>query len=119
MKTKGLVLAMLLIFGFASVAAAECAWVLWKRTSYFPPITNRVTEWKIQEAVPDHQHCLQRKTNTWTYFDAYYKEQRDHFRRIDRIPNESFTLHSKEKGRSMTDAWFCLPDTLDPRAQEQ
>jgi hypothetical protein len=83
----------LLLLASVGTAAADCAWVLWEQTT----VGN---EWAI--APIDAQIVF----DTRKECEGWAKDR-----------NESHTIASSALGRLNVRTWYCLPDTVDPRAR--
>ncbi len=58
-------LTIILLIALSSVANAECAWVLWKKSVTIRFINKTETNWELANAAPDHQGCLQMREKTF------------------------------------------------------
>ena len=120
MRCATLILAMALLIGTASIAAAECAWVLWEKHGFSRTGNgvDRVT-WSLKGAYEDHAKCATSREDLlgWTAqlfrnlggevalqgkwrFDlrSVIKYERDQYTQIDGFN------------------FYCLPGTIsDPR----
>jgi len=122
MKTKGLVLAMLLIFGFASVAAAECAWVVWEKRQWEEAgvLTARLGKpfWFLRGAYTTYENCHAAR-------DEKFRLGADLERKVE--GNKQFEETTKETLLTFTRGaqtkyilqYMCLPDTIDPREKKE
>ncbi len=89
MRWARLVLAVVLVVGWVSLASAECAWVLWMK--YFPT-TEEPVYWEVLGARANQEDCI---------------KARDFM--VERTPN--FADESAHL--------VCLPDTIDPREKKE
>ncbi len=88
MRWAKLVLTVILVVGWTSAAAADCAWVLWMK--YFPT-TEEPVYWEVLVARANQEDCI---------------KARDFM--VERTPN-----FAKESAHLV-----CLPDTIDPREKK-
>ncbi len=89
MRWARLVLAVSLMVGWTSAAAAECAWVLWMK--YFPT-TEEPVYWEVVGARANQEDCIKAR--------AFVAERTPDF--------------AEESARLV-----CLPDTIDPREKKE
>ncbi len=89
MRWARLVLAVVLLVGWVSLASAECAWVLWMK--YFPT-TEEPVYWEVVDAKANQEDCI--KTRDFM---------------AERTPD-----FAKESVHLV-----CLPDTIDPREKKE
>ncbi len=84
------ILAAFLLLASASVAAAECEWLLWVRTAD--------SDWLLKSAVDTRKECEERRLEI--------------ARRLlpENEPETVFDLWESEVGL----VYRCLPDTIDP-----
>ena len=121
MKMKGLVLTVVLIFGFASVAAAECAWVLWIKTDRrLSQLTSEQPQspigWEILTVRITREECLDVKARAWEGEASQYNDLSKFpgIEKVNTLPREYVSVFLK--GGGITNYRFlCLPDTIDPR----
>ena len=78
-----------LLLGSASVAAAECAWVLWMK--YFPT-TEEPIYWEVVDAKANQEDCIKTRDFMAERTPDFLKE----------------SVHL-----------VCLPDTIDPREKKE
>ena len=136
MRTPTVILTAILVLASASVAAAECAWVLWTYT-HTPTVKgtdktfdefgaaliddltqNRVwNKWGIENAFNTRNGCLTAKGELW-------KAARAAIERTLTLPENKTTEIRAVPKRRLTVGDFvrrflCLPDTIDPREKKQ
>ena len=119
MKTKGLVLAVVLIFGSASVAAAECAWVLWVRAYHqdikYPKLSGLL--WLVDSGYQTNAECAATRDSTFRDEVALVQDEpgvRD-FKQNPKNAAFGYIQGGKETGQR----YVCLPDTIDPREKKE
>lgn len=114
MKTT-LLITVLVIIGFSSVAKAECAWVLWR--SDRNTTGRNVSE--ILDAYPKYDQCKAAQKD-------WLEQQRKGFEQIKKeksgpLAITGVTAHpfiiivDYEDGSQRLLETICLPDTIDPR----
>ncbi len=121
MKRATIVVAMILLLGSASLAAAECAWVLWVSIHGLLPDGDQVREWTDWEQIVSletQSECQQSKGREWNTLRQLVEDRS--FRsevKISEIQQEAVLL--KFPGRGFEHYTFhCLPDTMDPREKK-
>jgi hypothetical protein len=105
----------LVIFGYAEVCNAECAWVLWIQVGnrvegrWYPP------QWKILSAFPTYDLCVQSRIKDFNYYKDIYSYNKF-----------TISIYGDGSGFAVSDPTDtskivfsyeskCLPDTLDLR----
>ena len=58
MKRATFVVTMMLLLGSASVATAECAWVLWYDNAWTTPPEKQVHKWAVSSGHVTHAECI-------------------------------------------------------------
>ncbi len=104
MRRMVVMLTTVLLLGPASVAAAECAWVLWEKK-----IIGMFVEWNVVKATPSFDACVEHKLTEWHGWSEALGEGEG----IERVEGESLTVRAPSG--FTTRGWVCLPDTIDPR----
>ncbi len=122
MRWARLVLTLSLIVGWTSAAAAECAWVLWKKD------LERPKDWEVLAAFESRRECID--NGRWfvarvqTLMDQVYAKK---------PPQPPMTISvEKHKGgytmnMNLTQEglvvpyldFVCFPDTIDPREKKE
>ncbi len=122
MKLATFVVTMMLLLGSASVAAAECAWVLWVKN------VEQEIEWEALAAFESRSKCIE---NVPSYIarmralmdQVYAKDPpTKHFTaRVEKHPGGySLNMHlTKEELTAPYLEFTCFPDTLDPREKKE
>jgi len=107
MRTATMMLTTVLVLGSASLASAECAWVLWQKK-----IHNRAAEWSVVKASASRASCDQLKLAEWRGWSEILGEHEG----TERVEGESLTVCAPSGCSSRE--WLCLPDTIDPREKK-
>jgi len=125
MRRMIVLLTTVLLLASASIAAAECAWVLWLHATEVEilPKQNKVTRntWETLSAFDTKKACESEQKKSWEDSYRLGKEKEKHFGAI-MFGYDEFThifMSSQDGKFSEMDRWNCLPDTIDPRAQKQ
>ncbi len=127
MRWARLVLAVMLVVGWTSTAAAECAWVVWAKTVGKNAFGSVYTTWDVKGASEDRKRCLfeqeitlANETTFWLKLAAKENEGSD-ILNVDSDHNEmSLSVYKRKAGK--VEVWstrfICLPDTIDPRERK-
>ena len=102
MRPATMMLTTILLLGSASVAAAECAWVLWQHA---------LGSWVVSGARPSYKQCEDYRRQVIELLIAEHNWPKDRRESWIRERMESFA----KKGTGST----CLPDTIDPREKKE
>ena len=114
MRWARLVLAVLLVVGWTSAAAAECAWVLWRHSLIAVGIAKSVM-WSIEEAYMNRDTCEGGKQKPW---DRQMKILREiEATVLEQQPPNKVVTKNRGGGESHI-RFLCLPDTIDPREKK-
>ncbi len=123
MRGARLVLAVSLMVGWASTAAAEGAWVVWikKEDMLFEKHLQSFTSWELISAQPTREECLGVKAGVWETVADQYSDlsQYPGIEKVDRVPHELLITTRKEGLGGTTKTFYCLPDTIDPREKRE
>ncbi len=114
MRAARLVLAVSLLVGWTSAAAAECAWVLWK---HGVSVVREVEEslWMIEEAHTNRDACEGAKQRLW---DSDMKRiRKGEWTVLEQQPPNKVTIRHRGNG-DLRITFLCLPDTIDPREKK-
>jgi hypothetical protein len=118
----GVILVGVAIFGYAEVCNAQCAWVLWGRTTIInlTPQGQKIEKpiWELLSAFPNHEQCTEYKIKKIAETKEFMGRTSNVQKMIDidngimvRIEvNESLTSGVIKSLEAQ-----CLPDTIDPR----
>lgn len=112
MRGAKLVLAVVLVFGTASVAAAECAWLLWgDRHSY---------GWQWYEAFETKADCTTARMNQMQKHAKKVREKGAAYVEVDREERTlTFVLRKGDGTERRKVTYHCLPSTFDPREKKE
>ena len=105
----------IMLMGWGSMAAAECAWVLWNRSSELSAGGGSVsTLWVILDAFEDRKACVPERDRGWKREVEKYRNT-GNYKRVQDQPEDNgfFYLASTDEKGSVR--FVCLPDTIDPR----
>ena len=113
-----LVLATVLLLASASVAAAECAWVLWEKADSKTPQRHLIT-WTIHHAHEVREDCEKEKSREWSSMLKVFEMamEADPTSTVKKTADGLVTRIGL-KGGGFSTTFFdytCLPDTIDPR----
>ena len=119
MRWAILVLAVSLLVGWTSTAAAECAWVLWVHTAYRFIKSPKLSDsfWLVDSGYPSNTECAAARDRRF----------RDRVDTVQAQPDvRDFTQNPKnaafgytEGRKDKTISYICLPDTIDPRERKE
>ena len=123
MKRATAMLTIILLLGSASLAAEDCAWVLWTRVDNAGdggPLTN----WEVDAAYESHAQCKTGREKTLKQSRRFWGEDAGIEREyVDEQTGEKQVVielefrvgPGQEAGKVRTVYYRCLPDTIDPR----
>ena len=115
MKRAVMVLTLSLMVGWASAAAAECAWVLWRHSLVVVGIAKSV-RWSIEDAYMNRDTCEGGKQKPW---DRQMKILREVGSTVlEQQPPNKVVTKNMSGGQSHI-RFLCLPDTIDPREKKE
>ncbi len=125
MRWARLVLAVSLLVGWTSTAAAECAWVLWSNWIEMKVIAPKKTSshgtviWTLESAFEDRQQCLAEKKEYFNTYESHYQNQKT----VREFNSQEIAgrrrLHVWFDKNKLTLSAICLPDTIDPRGKRE
>ncbi len=125
MKRQAMLAAALGLLLMPAVAGAECAWVLWNKTSTYTEGSKEglASEWSPITALPSHDNC---ETNLGPYLKAKLEMLKKGVvgevakRAGGKIEHDrsSITVDYGEIGFASFE-YSCFPDTIDPRSPKQ
>jgi len=123
MKWSRLVLAVVLLVGFASVASAESAWVLWSqywKIDVKP--TGKLSDfgiklWEVQNAFEKRQQCLGKLERYISSLETLYEGKKPADVTRDEYAGRKRLHVRSDKQKEILSA-ACLPETVDPREKK-
>ena len=119
MRWARLVLAVSLLVGWTSAAAAECAWVLWHNQTFRdikPPMKAR-SWWSADSGYGTRAECIARRDKKIAHHASF---QRAEPGTKDFLLNpENASLAYTRQGTRWTLTFACFPDTIDPREKKE
>ncbi len=123
MRWARMVLAVSLLVGWTSAAAAECAWVLWVREyTYESNAGYGTTGWDIEGGYEKQAQCLPER-KTFMEVDIAGLKDAKHLIGVTRHKHMVaatfyFSAPPGGKMKSVERHFLCLPDTIDPREKK-
>ena len=119
MKRAIMVLAVSLLVGWTSAAAAECALVLWIKhfsRDIKPPKTANLW-WEVDSAYETGAECIAFRDRRYAYEASVARAAPD---TKDFVLNSEWAiLDYTRQGTRWTSKFVCFPDTLDPREKKE
>lgn len=119
---------LLLVLGSASLAAAECAWMLWQETEHTEVPIKKLfpqrIDWTNHSTYVTHDACETAKLSLWSKHLASWegvREANPALKEINGVPGEflSVRFRSGDGGVYISKQQFhCLPDTIDSREKQ-
>ncbi len=104
-----------LLLGSTSIAAADCAWVLWNRSSELSAGGGSVsTLWVILDAFEDRKACVPDRDRGWKREVEKYRNL-GNYKRVQDQPGDNGFFYLASTGEKGSVRFVCLPDTFDPR----
>ncbi len=120
MRWARLILAVVLVVGWTSTAAAECAWVLWEHAMASTNGDPILETWGINNAFEQRKECLDERRLA---VNASAELKRLKGAEVSALPDRGVVIWTQRiKGRVETGGtamYSCFPDTLDPREKEK
>ena len=108
---------LIIVFFLPTLTHAESAWVLWKKTD-FTELGGEKTGshyfWEILNAYPLHKNCQKAQERVWTSIKNSEKEKKNV--EITAFP---FSIIRSNEHMLSTDAYLCLPETVNPNLFER
>ncbi len=101
----------------ASVASAECAWVLWQRLSIEGTQLGVGKQWTAESAYPAHTECTAVRDRTFIDVVAGLQAQPD-TKVVNTNPSIAIVAYTVQ-GTSHVVNYTCFPDTIDPREKKE
>jgi hypothetical protein len=108
---KKVLLAIILLIAFSSVANAECAWVLWLKVSKNP--LTKEGKWELTKAFQTYQQCQEYKNEAINGSAENFKRNKGWDVKV--YQSESILVSDSAKNESIFLEYSCFPDTIDPR----
>jgi hypothetical protein len=127
MNHKTIMLALLvscLIPLLPASARAQNGWVLWQKTETTTSSTmQQHVSWELLDAYPEYDRCTQVATKVWQVSKDRWTEDKQKYGTISEIKEVPsvliiVTFKDPKKIRSVSEKFFCLPGTLDPRERK-
>ena len=106
----GVILIGLVIFSYAEVCKAECAWVLWQK--YCRYSDDMWCSWEVQAAYPALDQCTKAKEHLCKSKKSYMKG--NCLNPKTELGVDYLSMKIDEKNWASIEL-LCLPDTIDPR----
>ena len=110
-----LVLAIALVGGWTSTAAAQCAWLLWVKTAVLLPgdkTVSRIT-WDVGKVFKARANCQRARIEHWQEL-VRIAEADVGPANVNKKSGE-YVTRFLEKGGHINEVLHCFPDTIDPR----
>lgn len=124
MKWSRLVLTIVAVLGFAAVASAESAWVLWSQhvALHAKPRVQAadfgVGAWAVQNAYEKRQECIAELEKYISMLEALYKGTKTaEVKRDEYAGRHKIYVWRTDKDYEIFSA-ACLPETVDPRPRK-
>ena len=109
MRTATMMLATILVLGSASVAVAECAWVLWTQETQ-----KNAMVWLIESAFEDRDSCVRELDSEFN--SALRRSQPNEKIKEAKANQEKKWIYIYYRdGKWNRTRYVCLPDTVRPR----
>ncbi len=117
MRWATVVLATVLILGSASFATAECAWVLWVKTTVLLSGDKNKPKpgWDLGNTFKNQPQCDHERRTHWEAL-AEIAEADVGASNVTKKQGEYVTRFFP-KGGHISEVLYCLPDTIDPRVK--
>ncbi len=122
MRWAILVLAVSLLVGWTSAAAAECAWVLWSKSQSLTTDPRRTTtQLEIYSAYANANGCENARDAEWkrtleTYMGLHKMGMYEYITGEER---DKLVMGYRGEKDLDTVRYLCLPDTIDPRDKKE
>jgi hypothetical protein len=119
-KLKRVLLAIFFCLLVSSTANAQSPRVLWERVQVMEVkdgALNENSQWKLLETTPTYEQCMEAQRRVFEARRSDYailKESRPKME-IWTTPNKSITTRSTLEPILISNIFYCLPDTSDPR----
>ncbi len=115
MRYATMLLTTVLLLGSASVALAECAWVLWAKIEDMKPGSG---VWDIQAGYTGRAECIrERKVISNARVQDWIKRSGQQHVKVEPVSEDALSLLFS-KDELATVYFICLPDTIDPREKK-
>ncbi len=122
MKRATFVVSMMLLLASASVAAAECAWVMWREHSH--SLVGQLPEpftWTIKGTYEDRAKCMASRKRLLDWMAQTYRDAGRTVKLGEEWGYDLSATTKDELGPPTGYIFFnhyCLPDTIDPREKK-
>lgn len=119
MRWATVILAAVVIFGSTSLAAAECSWVLWVKTTVLLSGDKNKPKptWDIGRTFKNQPQCDRERLKHWKVV-AETAEADVGPSNVTKKQGEYVTRFFPTGGH-ISEVLHCLPDTIDPRKQRE
>ncbi len=125
MKRATIMLTVIAVLGSASLAAAECAWVLWTRVDTASASGSR-TNWEADTAYENFRQCkagrkeaIKQARRVWDEDVGIEREYVDEKTGEKQVVIEFQVRPGKRAKHVRTVYYRCLPETIDPRERKK
>ena len=112
-RTKRILLAVVFVICFSGVANAQCAWVLWEKSTSRNHHDDK--PWQLWFAYPQYEQCMEAGKIGAEEVEKRYKKNAGDNARVSRFGGTGYIYPLDEDDWILMTAFRCFPDTIDPR----